>query len=517
MALGLTGQFLPGELVVLDVVAYDGEAVRCVGGREVEGASAGFEVAAERGLELPVDDGVELTLAPGPYVVEVRAGTRADLGPGGRPLASGCVAMELAAGQQAAATIPLHRADRCGDGTLDLVEQCDDGNRVDGDGCDSSCRTEAAWVHDDRFGNQSEPISQGEGNLAAVCWRSSQSTNYRAPMRWLDRYGEPIGEQIQIDNPARQDCTSVDVRAGAVLMTFLRGSADPRWPYLALWDVTRTLLPLVVVSDYGDLNVVAAFTGTMEGAIVAVRRETVAPRLRHLYLSAFAVEGGEIVMSTAETLVDDTTQDQESPAVAAGDGGLLIAWRASDGKIWARVFDAARDPGPLLSLYEGPGACGPPSVAGIRAGGEYRYAVVFTDGEFNRVVARLVTDGSETSALLRINEADRSSFPSVGALDGDFVVAWGQPGDGGFDVWARVLSAVDGSGDPVFGYLATGDGVTTEPVRVNPATEGVQDQPAVATTTGAGSSTAIVSYRDDQGDGTDIARRVLRVVAPPAR
>jgi len=30
----------------------------------------------------------------------------------------------------------------CGNGVVDLGEQCDDGNRVNGDGCSSACRIE---------------------------------------------------------------------------------------------------------------------------------------------------------------------------------------------------------------------------------------------------------------------------------------------------------------------------------------------------------------------------------------
>ena len=32
----------------------------------------------------------------------------------------------------------------CGDGTLDGGEQCDDGNNVDGDGCDANCLDETS-------------------------------------------------------------------------------------------------------------------------------------------------------------------------------------------------------------------------------------------------------------------------------------------------------------------------------------------------------------------------------------
>src|SRR3989339_369224 len=38
---------------------------------------------------------------------------------------------------------PGHTHPYCGDGTLDLGEDCDDGNSLDGDGCSSLCKTEA--------------------------------------------------------------------------------------------------------------------------------------------------------------------------------------------------------------------------------------------------------------------------------------------------------------------------------------------------------------------------------------
>ena len=34
----------------------------------------------------------------------------------------------------------------CGNGELDAGELCDDGNRIDGDGCDSECRTEGTII-----------------------------------------------------------------------------------------------------------------------------------------------------------------------------------------------------------------------------------------------------------------------------------------------------------------------------------------------------------------------------------
>ena len=59
------------------------------------------------------------------------------------------------AGSDATDTLPDYRlADLdcadcngfCGDGILRLVEQCDDGNRMSGDGCTQTCAVEAGWT-----------------------------------------------------------------------------------------------------------------------------------------------------------------------------------------------------------------------------------------------------------------------------------------------------------------------------------------------------------------------------------
>lgn len=33
----------------------------------------------------------------------------------------------------------------CGDGVVESIEACDDGNLTDGDGCDSACGRESGW------------------------------------------------------------------------------------------------------------------------------------------------------------------------------------------------------------------------------------------------------------------------------------------------------------------------------------------------------------------------------------
>ena len=58
----------------------------------------------------------------------------------------------------------------CGNGVLDTGEQCDDENTMDGDGCSSTCTTEAV-VSDIRCGNS---ICD---NIEAICKLNNSSCN----------------------------------------------------------------------------------------------------------------------------------------------------------------------------------------------------------------------------------------------------------------------------------------------------------------------------------------------------
>jgi len=55
---------------------------------------------------------------------------------------SGCGAFDLIIGATEAAPV-------CGNGTVEIGEECDDNNTGAGDGCDASCDIEAGWVCDD--------------------------------------------------------------------------------------------------------------------------------------------------------------------------------------------------------------------------------------------------------------------------------------------------------------------------------------------------------------------------------
>ena len=51
----------------------------------------------------------------------------------------------VAAGERNTGALP---AGSCGDGDVDLAEECDDGGSADGDGCSSLCRIECGYTCD---------------------------------------------------------------------------------------------------------------------------------------------------------------------------------------------------------------------------------------------------------------------------------------------------------------------------------------------------------------------------------
>lgn len=82
------------------------------------------------------------------FFADALAGQRVDLlvhgVAGGTIQTFGSATTTLIAGQLVPVSVSLSVP--CGNGSLDMVEQCDDRNRDDGDGCDANCRLEEGYV-----------------------------------------------------------------------------------------------------------------------------------------------------------------------------------------------------------------------------------------------------------------------------------------------------------------------------------------------------------------------------------
>jgi len=89
----------------------------------------------------------------------------------------------------------------CGDGTVDApVEQCDDGNDVDDDGCDTSCRTVTPGGDDgicgDADGNGTTTVSDGVLVLRAAAGLDSACTPARCDVDGSGTVGVTDGVQV---------------------------------------------------------------------------------------------------------------------------------------------------------------------------------------------------------------------------------------------------------------------------------------------------------------------------------
>ncbi len=101
----------------------------------------------------------------------------------------------------------------CGDGTVDPpVEQCDDGNDDDGDGCDTSCRTNGGGaLCGDVDGNGTTSVSDAVQILRAAASLSSSCTLARCDVDGNGTIGVTDGVQIlraAAGLPFVGDCTS---------------------------------------------------------------------------------------------------------------------------------------------------------------------------------------------------------------------------------------------------------------------------------------------------------------------
>ncbi len=85
--------------------------------------------------------------------------------------------------------------DSCGNGVLDSIESCDDGNTANGDGCSDICQIEDGWTCED----PTEPNPDGtnvvgdwsfEDGLGTADWTpfSSFYWNRRIPTMWSRKW-----------------------------------------------------------------------------------------------------------------------------------------------------------------------------------------------------------------------------------------------------------------------------------------------------------------------------------------
>lgn len=272
----------------------------------------------------------------------------------------------------------------CGDGRVEGFEQCDDGNRDDGDGCDASCRLPLERVATTTVdNNQDEPFAIA-GNDGFLLLFEDESTS--APdrsesavrARVLNACGDPIGNDFVLS----------EVVSGA--QENARGAAGARGTYLVAWS-DETVRARVLNGD-----------------------------------GSFA--SNEIVVPTS------TLGGQSNPSVAAApDGSFLVVWHQDEREIRGRIFDAfgaARGPELRVSDAVRPGSDYPAAVLAASD----RYLVVWQAREADLEIFFRFLDlaGAPLSPEARLNTSTGGDQerPALALGMGVSMAVWTDTGPG---------------------------------------------------------------------------------------
>ncbi len=199
-----------------------------------------------------------------------------------------------------------------------------------------------------------------------------------------------------------------------------------------------------------------------------------------------------------------TTNSQSSPAVAAaGAGSFVVVWMSSGGQdgsgdgVFGQRFNSAGTP--VGSEFQvNSYTTGSQQRPAVAVDGSGNFVVVWSssggDGSFSGVFGQLFTvGGSPVGGNFQVNTyTTNNQFAATVAADdsGEFVVAWGSPGQ-------------DGGGYGVFGqrFGAAGGTPVGSEFRINRTTAGDQGAPAVAA---AGAGEFVVAFVSDGQDGSSL-------------
>jgi cysteine-rich repeat protein len=130
--------------------------------------------------------GATFPASAGDWVFYVRAGNDSFPIDGPKRLAEGCTAVRIAAGSTPEIEIRLHdlRLDYCGDGTLDVGEECDRGPDVPDDDCAADCSFEEGICGNRRL-DSDETCDDGNSATGDGCDASCQTEVFVVPQAYL--------------------------------------------------------------------------------------------------------------------------------------------------------------------------------------------------------------------------------------------------------------------------------------------------------------------------------------------
>ena len=294
----------------------------------------------------------------------------------------------------------------CGDGVVDPSEECDDGNRKDGDGCTWSCRlgpgdpvpgphptavpyvvegapqTLAAVDHPpDSVGNMALPLATGGSFLAGSWYLRELGDDDPATLstRFLARDGTLVRPDVVVRLTAGETAFSYtnDVVAETALVVWRSGTGG-------IWKVSASVAAglagppaMLVHSDAADLP---ALAGQVEGHVLAWYEGTDTRPCEHngsgpsrILLRRLTPDG------TTDGMPDPVALEEEygawtAPDLAPGDDDTvgILWWRSATGGSCTLRFGTADS---LLTTIADGGVIGPGRSGRIAdAEGAYRLA-----------------------------------------------------------------------------------------------------------------------------------------------
>ena len=362
----------------------------------------------------------------------------------------------------------------CGNGTVEPPEQCDDGNRVDGDGCSAACTTTARWQGPELVGQGTAPaVAITPAGDLLVAWSTAQQIWVRRraaiagawePPRTLTDGARTVGSpRLAVDDhgdavvawtTARGQPLGVAwARAGGVWSPLATpaGDADvqrvvravalgPDATIVVGWDEVRAGAPIVpqvgvrrpdgawaAIVDPASVTTTGARLALAVGSvgaslpIVAAWEVTVGDRVHvHANVLSYTPTTG-VVSSRGEVRLDrQVTGDAIAPRVgldAAGRATVVYALR--DAAAGVRGFEAAR----FTASWSAPVAVTPPALvvpsaafAVDRDGG----ALVMYAGACTPACALAVTrfDAGAWQPPVELAAIERAPLPAALAVDG---------------------------------------------------------------------------------------------------
>ena len=248
-----------------------------------------------------------------------------------------------------------------------------------------------------------------------------------------------------------------------------------------------------------------------------LRRRFKSPASPHCRLQLESLED-RVVLSYGPVLDDvlvngpnlTTIGEQSHAAVApALQGNFVVAWQseeANGNRINLRSYSAdgvPRNTSPLNVESLDYGNQYDPSLGWNSTKGMVTWQVDRADGAGNDIyVRRINSNGDAEGSSIRVNDSPGNFSNPVVELSesGDFVVAWESEGPSGTDILARRFNAAGNPKGPLF--------------QVNPASDGVHENPSIAATAGNG-FVIVFQERSESASNYDVvARRFDSAGAP---